>query len=281
MKTCDLHVHSTFSDGTMTPAQLVRLAEQTGLSGIALTDHNTAKGLRAFLDAGAQSSVLTVPGCEFSTDYGKTELHIVGLFLPERAWAQIEQYVEQLHSGKLRSNHLLIDRLRQAGYDITFAEAEAAAADADTFNRAHVAGILMQKGYVRDRKEAFATVLHENRGFYTPPARPDALDTIAFIKECGGAAVLAHPFLNLNSEELTVFLPQAKLRGLDAIETRYSEFDAKTSETAAALAERFGLKQSGGSDYHGSVKPDIALGTGKGSLCVPFTFLEELRSCAG
>ena len=281
MKTCDLHVHSTFSDGTMTPAALVALAEQTGLSGIALTDHNTTKGLRALLDAGAGSSVLTVPGCEFSTDYGRTELHIVGLFLPERAWARIEQYVGQLRIGKLQSNHLLIDRLREAGYDITFAEAEAAAADADTFNRAHVAGVLVQKGYARDRKEAFATVLHEDSGFYTPPKRPDALDTVAFIKECGGAAVLAHPFLNLDADGLTAFLPQAKQRGLDALETCYSEFDAETSAKAAALAERFRLKQSGGSDYHGSVKPDIALGTGKGSLCVPFAFLEELRSCAG
>ena len=165
MKTCDLHTHSTFSDGTLTPAGLVKLAEQTGLSAVALTDHNTTKGLRAFQEAGAQSSVLTVPGCEFSTDYGNTELHIVGLFLPEHAWPQIEQYAAQLRINKQRSNKLLIERLREAGYDITYAEAEAAAADADTFNRAHVAGILVQKGYVKDRKEALATVLHENCGY--------------------------------------------------------------------------------------------------------------------
>ena len=281
MKTCDLHTHSTCSDGTDTPAELVKLAEQAGLSGIALTDHNTVKGLRAFLDAGKESSIVTVPGCEFSTDYGRTELHIVGLFLRERVWPQIEQYAEQLHGGKKRSNELLIERLRAAGYDITYEEAEAAAPDADTFNRAHVAGLLQQKGYVRDRKEAFATLLHENSGFYIPPARPGALDTIAFIKEIGGAAVLAHPFQNLDAAGLADFLPLAKARGLDAIETEYSEFDAETTEAAAALAERFGLKQSGGSDYHGSVKPDIALGTGKGSLCVPFAFLEELRSSAG
>lgn len=281
MKTCDLHTHSTCSDGSDTPAALVRLAEQAGLSGIALTDHNTVKGLQAFMDAGRESSVVTVPGCEFSTDYGGTELHIVGLFLPERAWPQAGQYAARLHSGKQRSNELLIERLRAAGYDITCEEAEAAAPDADTFNRAHVAGLLQQKGYVRDRKEAFATLLHESRGFYTPPARPGSLETIAFIKEIGGAAVLAHPFLNLDAAGLAEFLPQAKARGLDAIETRYSEFDAETTEAAAALAERFGLMQSGGSDYHGSVKPDIALGTGKGSLCVPFAFLEDLRSSAG
>ena len=281
MKTCDLHTHSTFSDGTLTPAELVKLAEQTGLSAVALTDHNTVDGLRAFLDAGAESSVLTVPGCEFSTDYGRTELHIVGLFLPERAWPEIRQYVGQLLTNKLRSNEQLIDNLRAAGYDITYEEADAAAPDAATFNRAHVAGVLVQKGYVKDRHAAFAQILHEDGGLYVPPRRPDALETVAFIKENGGAAVLAHPFLNLDADALTAFLPEAKQRGLDAIETQYSEFDAATSAQAAALAERFGLKQSGGSDFHGSVKPDIALGTGKGSLCVPFAFYEALRDCAG
>ena len=281
MKTCDLHTHSTFSDGSETPAGIVKLAEQAGLSAVALTDHNTVNGLRAFQEAGAESSIMTVPGCEFSTGYGRTELHIVGLFLPERAWDDVEQYTAELGVRKRRSNEQLIGRLRAAGYDISYAEAEAAAPDAETFNRAHVAGILMQKGYVKDRHEAFAGILNENAGFYTPPERPGALETIAFIKETGGAAVLAHPFLNLSAEALTEFLPQAKRSGLDAIETRYSTFDAETTAAAAALAERFGLKQSGGSDYHGSVKPDIALGTGKGSLCVPFAFLEALRACAG
>ena len=281
MKTCDLHTHSSFSDGTLTPAELVKLAEQTGLSAVALTDHNTVSGLRTFLDAGAASSVLTVPGCEFSTDYGRTELHIVGLFLPERAWPEIQQYVGQLLTNKLRSNEQLIENLRAAGYDITYKEADAEAPDAATFNRAHVAGVLVKKGYVRDRHEAFARILHEDGGLYVPPRRPGALDTIAFIKETGGAAVLAHPFLNLDADALTEFLPEAKRRGLDAIETQYSEFDAATAAQAAALAERFGLKQSGGSDFHGSVKPDIALGTGKGSLCVPFAFLEALQTCTG
>ena len=280
MKACDLHTHSTFSDGTDTPAELVRLAVQTGLSGIALTDHNTVAGLRSFLDAGAECGVLTVPGCEFSTGYGGGELHIVGLFLPEQSWADTERYTAELGVRKRRSNEQLIGRLRAAGYDITYAEAEAAAPDADTFNRAHVAGILMQKGYVRDRKEAFAGILREGAGFYTPPERPGALETIAFIKAIGGAAVLAHPFQNLDAAGLAEFLPQAKARGLDAIETKYSEFDAETTTAAETLAGRFGLKQSGGSDYHGRVKPDIALGTGKGSLCVPFAFLEDLRACA-
>ena len=280
MRLCDLHMHSTFSDGTFTPAELVRAAESAGLSAIALTDHNTTKGLREFLGAGAESRIMTVAGCEFSTDYRGKELHIVGLFLPEETWETVECYVAQLLVFKQQSNQLLIERLRQAGYEITYAET-AAETDAAAFNRAHVAGILQKKGYVRDRTEAFATILKEGNGFYTPPARPDAFETISFIQQIGGTAVLAHPFLNLTEAELREFLPEAKLHGLAAMETHYSEFDAETTEKAAALAEHFGLKQSGGSDFHGAVKPDISIGTGKGTLRVPFDFLEALRPDCG
>ena len=102
-----------------------------------------------------------------------------------------------------------------------------------------------------------------------------------FIKTWGATAIVAHPLLNLTPEELREFLPEMKEAGLDAMETEYTEFTPEMKKTAVSLAEEFSLKQSGGSDYHGSVKPDIALGTGKGSLCVPFAFLEELRSSAG
>ena len=113
------------------------------------------------------------------------------------------------------------------------------------------------------------------------PKRMDVFRTIRFIKSVNGLAVLAHPFLNLEQEELEKFLPLAKAAGLDAMETRYSKFDAAMTEAAEALAERFGLLQSGGSDFHGTRKPDIQLGTGRGDLCVPHAFYETLRTAAG
>ena len=276
MKICDLHTHSTFSDGTFTPTELVRYAAEKGLSAVALTDHNTSKGLSEFMEAGRNYHVITVPGCEFTTDYEGTELHIVGLFFAEETWPEVEDYLELAHIAKQTSNTKMINNFRAAGYDITYEEA-AALTDAEDFNRAHVARVLLAKGYVSSVKEAFDTVLKEGAGFYVPAKRLGALATIRFIKMYGAAAILAHPFLNLTYSGLTEFLPLAKEAGLDAIETRYSMFDEKTTEKAIELAQRFGLKQSGGSDFHGKAKPDIDLGNGRGTLCVPFSFYESLR----
>ena len=272
---CDLHCHSTCSDGTLTPAELVALAEKKGLAALALTDHNTARGLEEFMAAGEKSPVRTVPGCEFTTDDRGRELHIVGLFFRRDHWPEIEDYVELMHIAKRNANRKMLDQLRQDGYQATFEEV-AALAGSEDFNRAHVARVLMAKGYVESVKAAFDGILKEGAGYYVPARRLSAVATIKFIKSYGGVAVLAHPFLNLNEVELLEFLPRAKEAGLDAMETRYTEFDRETTRKAEALAARFGLKQSGGSDFHGSAKPDIDLGSGWGDLEVPYAFYEDL-----
>ena len=276
MKHCDLHCHSCYSDGSATPSELIRLAEEKGLGALALTDHNSGKGLAEFMAAGRESGVIPVPGCEFTTEYNGKELHIVGLFFEERYWPEIEDYVELMHIAKHHANERMMRALQQAGYDVHYGEAKALT-DADEFNRAHVARLLMQKGYVASVSEAFDTILKEGAGFYFPPRRLPSLGTIRFIKQYGAVAVFAHPFLNMNEEELLEFLPKAKEAGLDAMETRYSKYAPETTRRAEEMAVRFGLKQSGGSDYHGAAKPDIDLGTGRGDLAVPFSFYEDLR----
>ncbi|MBO4838062.1 MAG: PHP domain-containing protein [Lachnospiraceae bacterium] len=276
MKYCDLHCHSCYSDGTLTPAELIRLAEKKGLGALALTDHNTANGLPEFMAAGRDSTVIPVPGCEFTTDHNGRELHIVGLFFEERYWPEIEDYVELAHIAKHNANLRLMAALQQGGYDVHYEEA-AALTDAVEFNRAHVARLLFAKGYVSSVTEAFQTILKEGAGYYTPPRRLPSIGTIRFIKQYGAVAVFAHPFLNMNEEELLDFLPRAKEAGLDAMETRYTEYNAETTRKAEELAARFGLKQSGGSDFHGAAKPLIDLGTGWGGLKVPFSFYEDLK----
>lgn len=279
-KICDLHSHSTFSDGTLTPTELVELAEKQGLSALALTDHNTAGGLKEFMEAGKNSSVITVPGCEFTTEWHGKEIHIVGLFFAEETWTEIEDFLELQHLAKISSNHLMIERLNKAGYMVTEEEA-AAMTDGRDFNRSHVARVLAAKKYVSSVKEAFETLLKDGGGFYVPAKRITSLAAIRFIKVFGATAVMAHPFLNLTYDEMMEFLPEAKKAGLDAIETRYTEFSEKMTHDAVELAERFGLKQSGGSDYHGAAKPWISLGKGRGNLEVPFTFYEDLLAEAG
>ena len=276
---CDLHCHSNFSDGTFSPAELVKLAEKQGLSALALTDHNTAGGLKDFMEAGKNSKVITVPGCEFSTEWNKKEIHIVGLFFKEEYWTEIEDFVEMMHIAKRNSNERLIANLNKAGYLVSSEEA-AALTDGDDFNRAHVARVLMAKGYVSSVAEAFGGLLKEGNGFYTPAKRITSIAAIRFIKVYGATAIMAHPLLNLTYKEMLDFLPEAKMAGLDAIETRYTEFDEEMTHNAIRLAENFELKQSGGSDFHGKTKPGIDLGTGRGNLSVPFKFYEDMLGCS-
>ena len=286
MKICDLHTHSNYSDGSLPPAELVRMAENKGLSALALTDHNTAAGLPEFMKAGESSKVITVAGCEFSTEYtlcaddGESrvqELHIVGLFFDESVWGSVEEYVSEHMKNKKISNQNMIKRLQDAGYDITYDEVSAIT-DAGEFNRAHIARILCRKGYIERPADAFEELLKEGCGFYIPPKRPDVFETIKFIKKNGAVSVLAHPFLELSADELRCFLRAAKPAGLDAIETNYSKFDDEMIKQACAIAGEMELARSGGSDYHGDAKPDVEMGTGRGSLEVPFDYYEDLCS---
>ena len=277
MKCCDLHTHSMYSDGSFSPAALVKMAEEADLGAIALTDHNTAAGLPEFMAAGAKSRVTAVAGCEFSTEHNGRELHVVGLFFSEDAWPEITDFVELLRVAKDNSNRRLIEALRADGYDVSYEEA-ASLTDSDVFNRAHVARVLVRKGYFDNIDAAFGKLLKEGKGYYTPAKRLDPFLTIKFIKMHGGKAVLAHPFLSLDDAGLRAFLPLACEAGLDALETRYSLFDEETTRQAEALATEFGLLQSGGSDFHGFAKPDIKVGTGTGSLAVPLEFYETLRN---
>lgn len=273
---CDLHIHSVFSDGTYTPAELIRAGEELGLSALALCDHNTVAGLPDFLRAAGHSPVEAVPGTEFSTDYHGTELHILGLFLQPRYFPAVTGLLADACRRKEESNRSLIAALCDAGYVLDYTTIKEGTPEGQV-NRAHIAAAMVEKGYVSSIQEAFETLLSPKYGLYQPPERLSAFAAIEFIRSIHAVPVLAHPFLNLNEEALRVFLRQAKGYGLGGMETMYSLYDEVTAETAASLAREFGLKQSGGSDFHGANKPDIRLGSGRGNLAVPLRFLSELR----
>ena len=273
---CDLHTHSVYSDGTYTPEALVREAEKLALKAVALTDHNTLSGVPEFLKSAEGSLVQAIPGIEISTDYGETELHIVGLFLKEEVFEKVENFVKKMLDNKAESNRILVQSLNLAGYKIDYEELKRNTPNGK-FNRAHVAGALQKAGYVSSIKEAFDTLLAKDGKFYVQPKRIPVFEAIEFLKSVGAVVILAHPFLNLTEEELRAFLPKAKAVGLDGMETLYSEFDERQTATAVKIAEEFSLKQSGGSDFHGNRKPHIALGRGKGNLFVPIEFKEELE----
>lgn len=270
----DLHTHSNCSDGSLTPAQLLRAAEEAGVEAIALCDHNTVAGLPEFMEAAKGSPVEAVPGTEFSVDYQGKELHIVALWLPRESWDTVARRLEQLRTAKEESNKALVAALQRGGYPITYEEV-LAVSGGEWVNRAHVARALTEKGCTASVKEAFSTLLGRRGGYYTPPKLPDAFETVAFIKSLGAVAVLAHPFLSLDEVQLRAFLRQAE--GLDAMETMYPLFDTAATETLRTIAAEFGILESGGSDFHGAAKPDIQIGTGRGTLHVPRAVLEALK----
>ena len=272
---CDLHTHSCFSDGTCTPTEIIRLAEETELGAVALCDHNTVKGLPEFINAAKRASVEAVPGVEFSTEYEGKELHILGLFIQPEHYAAVNARLEDALNRKEQSNRDLIERLQGVGISADYDRIKAEAGG--TVNRAVIGSYLVRHGYCVSMEEAFDNWLSLERGLFVPPKRPEALDVIWFIKSIGAVAVLAHPFLNLSEEKLREFLSQAD--GLDGMEVYYPLFDAEQTALAEQIAEEFGLAKSGGSDFHGANKPDIRIGTGKGTLAVPVTCLEELKSC--
>lgn len=275
---CDLHVHSTFSDGTLTPRELLQAARDAGLSSIALTDHNTVKGLPDFMEAAKGFPVKAVPGIEFSVDYLGTELHLLGLYLQPSHYAPITAMMEDFLRRKEQSNMDLVDKLNTAGFRLDYEQIKPK--DAGYVNRAHIAAAMTEKGYTASIKEAFKLYLSPRHSYYVPPKRADVFETIAFIKSIGAVAVLAHPFLNLEEEALRRFLPKAVNAGLDGMEVLYPLFDGQQSSILAAMAAESGLLPSGGSDFHGANKPHIQLGIGQGDLRIPECYQLALRNRA-
>ena len=271
---CDLHTHSCFSDGTHTPTELIRGAEEAGLGAVALCDHNTVAGLPEFLEAGKKSAVEAVPGIEFSTEYRGRELHILGLFVQPEHYGAVNELLEDALRRKEESNRALVRRLEEQGLSLDY-DAIREAADG-TVNRAVIGAYLVRCGFCGSVREAFDNWLSLERGLYVPPKRPDAFEIIRFIKSIGAVAVLAHPFLNLDADQLREFLFQAE--GLDGMEVYYAKFTDEETVLAGKIAEEFGLVKSGGSDFHGSNKPGIRLGVGKGNLRVPMDCFFELKT---
>ena len=273
----DLHTHSIYSDGTCTPEELLSAAEKAGLSAIALCDHNTVSGLPDFLAAAVRHrSVEAVPGAEFSTDYNGTELHILALYLSPSVFPDVALLMEETQQRKEKSNRLLVSRLCEHGYDLVYEDITGKTPNGQ-INRAHIAAALIEKGYVASVKDAFQTLLSPAMGFYEAPTRIDAFSMIRQIKNWGAAAILAHPLVSTDRVSLLSFLPEAVSSGLDGMEVYYSEYSEEETALCKDFASGFGLLESGGSDFHGKNKPDIALGTGKGGLYVEDRLLAGIR----
>ena len=272
---CDLHIHSTHSDGSLTPAALIAEAAQLGLT-VALTDHNTVSGVPDFLAEAARAGVSAVAGVELSAAVDSRELHILGLFIPPSRLDDVEALTEEYHVKKEESNRALVAKLVANGYAVSY-ESIQKRSPLGNVNRAHVAAELMALGYVDSVAEAFASLLSEERGFYVPPPRLTAVEAVRFLKRIQAVPVWAHPFLQMDEATVRATLPALLEAGLAGMEVQHSSYDDATILRATAVARDFSLLPSGGSDFHGEVKPDVRLGVGKGNLSVPDAWCDALK----
>lgn len=273
MEFCDLHTHSVYSDGTCTPAQIVDAAVSLGLKAVALTDHDSVDGLPDFLAAARGKPIEAVPGAEFAVVYGQTELHLLGLYIPQTAFSQIGALTKQVHRCREQCVHDLVDSLNRAGFSLNFEAMKAAAQGQVT--RAHVALEIENQGLM-DSQTAFRTLLKPGAGHYTSPQRLSFAEVLDLLLQVGAVPVLAHPFLNMSVAQLEDFLPKAKRQGLVGMECLYSAYDEKTTEAAFAMAKQFDLLPSGGSDFHGHIRQDAPLGNADHPI--PYAFAQALHN---
>ena len=251
----DLHTHSSVSDGTETPSELVHAAAAAGVGTVALTDHDTTAGWAEAARAAGEAGVTVIPGMELSTRVEFASVHMLGyLFDPDDPALMAE--TERIRAGRLQRAEDMVRRIGE-DYDITWADVMAQATDGATVGRPHIADALVARGLAPDRSAAFAGILHWRAGYYLPHYAPDPLTGVRLIRGAGGVPVIAHPGTGgrgrVVTEERLRRLVDAGLFGLE-IDHRENTPDGK--ERLRELADRFGLAVTGSSDYHGAGKPN-------------------------
>lgn len=274
MDTIDLHTHSTFSDGTFTPLQLVKYAEEKGLKAFALTDHDTTEGIKEAKSI--ETNVEVISGVEISTRYDKKEIHIVGLYVNEND-ADLNKQLKYYREKRVTRNFEILEKLNSLGVDITIDDVKESCTG-DVISRAHIAKALVSKGFVGSYTEAFDRYLGDNKCAYVPRETLNYEESMELIIKAGGVPVLAHPLLyKMSDTNLENMMVKLRQKGLKAVEVYYSTHSNSDTQHVMAMANRVGLIYSGGSDFHGATKPKIDMGTGMGKLAVPYEILEKIR----
>jgi predicted metal-dependent phosphoesterase TrpH len=251
----DLHTHSSVSERTETPAELVRAALAAGLGTVALTDHDTTAGWDEALEAASGTGITVVPGMEFSTRRDWRSIHLLAYLVDPQNLALREETL-RIREARLTRAESIVSRLA-ADFDISWADVVAQTSDGATVGRPHIADALVARGAASDRSAAFRDILHPKFGYYEPHYAPDPLTAVGLVRAAGGVPVLAHPATrgvdNIISKENLGTLVDAGLFGL---ELRHRENTPDAVERLAEYADFFGLVVTGSSDYHGAGQPN-------------------------
>ena len=275
MREIDLHVHTTASDGTETPRQVVEHARDKGLKAIAITDHDTVLGCREAMQAGRELGVEVVPGIEFGTKYG-IAVHMLGYYIDLDSLV-LGAMTRSIVEDRDQRNEKTVKLMQENGIDVTYAQLKERFGE--VIGRPHFAHILMENGLAESVPDAFSRLLGKGMKYHQYRHTLEIEEVIECIVNSGGVAVLAHPFqYKKNDQELRELIEHCMKFGLKGMECRYSGYTPEQVAYLEALADEYGLIKTGGSDFHGENKPRIEIGYGiENNLEVPYSWLEELK----
>ena len=277
MKQIDLHIHSSASDGTDSPAEVVRKAKELDLAAVAITDHDTVSGCAEAAAAGQELGIETVSGVELTSRYGRT-IHILGYYLRCNS-PVLTRTLDSIVSERDARNEKMARMMAADGIAIDYDEMKSRFGA--SIGRPHFGRVLVELGLAESVQDAFDRYIEKGQRYYLPRRMLSIERSVEVIREAGGVPVLAHPFqYKLEESALRQLIEHCMDHGLLGMECRYSLYDEEQSQYLLGLAREYGLLPTGGSDYHGANKPHLALGSGTGQLCVPEAWLEPLRSAA-
>ncbi len=274
-KMIDLHTHSVCSDGSLTPRELVLHAKKSGLAAVALSDHDNVDGIREAMATGAEIGIEVIPAIELSA-ISDTETHILGYFIDpdSEALRTAMKYVREVREQRTAET---CEKLREFGMIVTMDEVRAKAGTG-ILCRAHIAKIMTEKGYSESPKAAFAKWLNAGCPCHSESQALTDTEAVELVRKAGGDAYLAHLHLTKKSgEELENFIKHLMDAGLTGIEGYYTDYTPEMAATYRGLAAKYGLKISGGTDFHGAFKPHISIGRGLGELEIPYSVLEGMK----
>ena len=276
MKIVDLHAHTTASDGSYTPTELVRDAKKKGLSAIAITDHDTIAGVEEAFIEGRKLGIRVIPGAELSTRMDDCDVHMTSLFINCKN-EQLIKRLDDMAASRQERNYKMVDKLHEAGFQIDRSDLDALG-EGKILARGHIAQILIARGYATELKEALRTYLSKGTPGYVQKEVLSPEECIQLVHDAGGLIFVAHLHqIDPQDPEHCKDVARRLIRmGADGLETQYCEFDDEWRQATEQIAQECGCLRSGGSDFHGVMKKGLDLACGYGDLQVPYTFLEAM-----
>lgn len=274
MKRVDLHIHTTASDSSMNPAAVVQLAYEDGLAAIAVTDHDTVDGFKMAASAAENIDMKVVPGIELSTKYYGS-VHILGYFIDVDN-PELQSELKGIVDDRDRRNEKVISLMRESGIQVSYDDMKERFGA--VIGRPHFGTVIIENGLAETVTEAFDKYLGKGKPYWVPRKTVSMERCIELIIHAGGVPVLAHPFEYKYDVKTLADLIEVGIRyGIRGIECRHSKHSPGEMAYLERLAEDYDLLKTGGSDFHGAIKPTISLGTGDGILAVPYKWFEELE----